>query len=371
MHEAAVAVIAQDAEVGDLDLLKSVRIIGAGSGGTRIEWNAPVPDATNTDRIFHIYTDAGTANVDVTIQGVTLASGKTFQVDLGGHSDPVTNPDLNYYLRRAGGALALGAAANVVEIDTSLTGSENANAGGLGGSTGGESGATAYTLTLSDVVVDGNSAEGDGGGLYIAAQTNASNLVLSNNTSTTNGGGLYNEGNTTILDSTVSGNESEGGGGLFATGSNTVNIRGTTFSGNTAVGGGAISSRSGVTINLLNSTISGNTGLDVGAGLYTNGSANLNFVTIAKNISAADSSAAGSGINTFPSGGGTLTLKNVLLEGNLRGTAGNIPANCGRTGGGLTVTSMGHNLSSDSSCNDAATVTWLTDTSDQNSIHSL
>jgi hypothetical protein len=365
---------APDASVGDLDLIKSVKILGAGSGSTRIEWAASMPSSANTDRIFHIYnTETVANNVDVVIQGVTLAGGKTFQVDLGIAPPAVPSTgmlDRKYYLRRAGGALALGGAASVVLVDPNLTGAANASDGGLGGSTGGESGATTYTLQLSDVIVDGNSAEGDGGGLYIAAQTTATNVVLSNNASTTNGGGMYNEGNTVISNSTIKGNQSEGGGGMFATGSNTVSMRGTTFSGNTAVGGGAISSRSGVSINMLNSTISGNTGLDVGAGLYTNGNATLNFVTIAKNISAADSSTAGSGINVFPSSGGarTLILKNVLLEGNLRGTAGNIPANCGRTGSGITGASQGHNLSSDTTCNDVATVTWLDDTSDQNSL---
>lgn len=352
-----------DASVGDLDLLKSVKIIGAGSSITRIDWDPAAMTSATADRIFHIYTtNSATANVDVAIQGVTLANGQTFEVDLG--ADTVT-PTFHYYLRRAGGALALGAAAAVVHIDTTLTGSANANAGGLGGSTGGESGATAYTLALTDVIVDASRAQGDGGGLYIAAPTTATNVVLSNNTSMTNGGGIYNEANTTITNSTLSGNTSEGGGGLFGTGSNTVTIKGSTLSGNTAVGGGALSSRSGVTVNMVNSTVSGNTGSDVGAGIYTNGAVNLNFVTIAKNISAADSSTAGSGINTFPSGGGAITLKNVLLQGNMRGTTGTIPANCGGTGSAVTVDSLGHNLSSDTTCDNS---TWLNDTTDKNNI---
>lgn len=368
--ETAVVSNVPNAGMGDLDLLKSVRIIGAGSGTTTIDWDPAATDALQADRIFHIYTtDAGTTNVDVTIQGVTLASGKTFQVDLGAHSDPVTNPSLHYWLRRAGGGLALGAAANVVEIDTSLSGTENANSGGLGGSTGGESGATTYTLALSDVIVDGNSAQGDGGGMYIAAQTTAQSVVLRNNTSTTNGGGLYNEANTSITTSTISGNTAEGGGGLFATGSNAVSISASTLTGNQAIGGGALSSRSGVTVHMVNSTVSGNTGLDVGAGLYTNGILNLNFVTIAKNIASADSPNAGSGINIFPAGGTTVTLRNVLLQGNLTGSdpLTRTSANCGRTGSGGTVTSQGHNLSSDASCN-TTPILWLTDTTDKNNV---
>ena len=105
-----------NATIGDLDLLKSVKIIGAGSATTRIEWDPAETDPSKTDRIFHIYnTEAVANNVNVAIQGVTLTSGKTIQVDL--LVDPAA-ANFHYYLRRAGGALALGAAAAVVHIDT-------------------------------------------------------------------------------------------------------------------------------------------------------------------------------------------------------------------------------------------------------------
>jgi CSLREA domain-containing protein/MYXO-CTERM domain-containing protein len=370
----ATAVNTPDASIGDLDLLKSVSIVGAGSATTRIEWDATATDPALTDRIFHIFTtDIATTNLNVALQGLTLAGGKTFEVDLGADG---TTPSLHYYLRRAGGALALGGAANVVTVDTSLSGADNANAGGLGGSTGGESGSTSYTLSLTDMVIDGNSAEGDGGGLYLAATTNASGLVVRNNTSTTNGGGVYNEANTSISNSTFSGNRAEGGGGLFLTGSNAVRFTGTTFSGNRAVGGGAISGRSGVAVSLLNSTLSGNLADDVGAGFYANGPTTLRFVTIAHNIASADSPAAGVGINTFPSGTVNVSLKNVLLAGNRKGwdpvaepdgpanPDALASANCGYTGGASgAITSAGHNLSSDTSC-----TADLDDTTDLNNL---
>ena len=201
-----------------------------------------------------------------------------------------------------------------------------------------------------------------------AAATTATNLVLSNNSSTTNGGGLYNEATTSITDSTISGNTAEGGGGLFATGATPITLKRVTLSSNEAIGGGAISSRSLVTVNMVNSTISGNYGSDVGGGLYTNGSANLNFVTIARNIANADSQTAGAGINTFPGGAGTISLKNVLLEGNMSGSdpANRIPANCGKTGSNTSVNSQGYNLSSDNSC--ITNVDWLNDTNDTNNV---
>lgn len=128
---------------------------------------------------------------------------------------------------------------------------------------------------------------------------------------------------------------------------------------------------------IVNSTISGNKGSDVGAGLYTNGSAQLLFVTIANNLAGADSTGAGSGINLFPaSGGGTsVTLKNVLLSGNRKGWVADMDAaaiaalpsaNCGVTGSGLPVSSVASNLSSDASCNG-----WLTSASDKKEVAAL
>ena len=224
------------------------------------------------------------------------------------------------------------------------------------------------------MIVDGNDAQGDGGGIYTAAAMTATSTIVRNNTAATNGGGVYNEGNTTIAASTISGNTAEGGGGLFLTGSNTVNIAGTTLSANRAVGGGAISGRAKVTINVVNSTLSGNLGDDVGAGFYSNGPASLRFVTIANNVAGADSPTAGAGINTFPSGAVNVTLKNVLLAANKKGwdpvaepdgpaaPAALPSANCGGTGGAPAITSAGNNLSSDASC------TMLTQGTDKNSV---
>ncbi|WP_119353603.1 choice-of-anchor Q domain-containing protein [Azohydromonas sediminis] len=358
-----VADITSDASRGDLDITKSVKIVGAGSATTTIQWSTEEGQAR--DRIFHVFAESGT--IDVQIQGVKLTNGQTLEefIEAGPASGFGVEPT-SYFLRRAGGAVAVGPAAAVVLVDPNKTGQDNAE--GRGGSkrpTEPDEGGATFSLTLTDVIVDSNSAQGDGGGIYTAAAMTATNVVVSNNTSTTNGGGIYNEGNTTIAASTIKGNTAEGGGGFFGTGSNVVNIAGVTFSGNHAVGGGAISGRAGVTMRIVNSTISGNTGSDVGAGVYTNGVAELRFVTIANNLAGADSPTAGSGVNTFPSGSASVTLKNVLLAGNKKGwfegmddeTIAALPsANCGSTSGTPAIESRGHNLSSDDSCDDIFTV---------------
>jgi hypothetical protein len=371
-----------DAAKGDIDLMKSVRIAGAGADTTIIQWDAGVSavdtgdPATNRDRIFHVFTTVVGAVVDVAIEGVTIQGGRTFEEFIA--DGPVMSNPLvptQYYLRRAGGGLAVGPAANVVQIDPALTGDENAE--GRGGSQRplepDEGGAT-FSIKLTGVKVLSNVAQGDGAGIYTASPMTATGVVVSGNVTTINGGGIYNEGDSAITNTTISDNTAEGGGGIFMTGSNTVSISGTTLSGNRAVGGGAISGRSGMTLNLVNSTLSGNIGSDVGAGLYTNGSANLNFVTIANNLAGADSPTAGSGINVFPASttANTVTLKNVLLSGNkvawLEGMdaaaiAALESANCGVTGSGIPVTTLGNNLSSDASCD-----VWLTAATDKKSV---
>ena len=110
-----------DATMGDLDLLKSVRIVGAGADATIIQWDAAVADV-DRDRIFHVYTiDPLTLLVNVAIEGLTIRGGRTFEDLLATGvpaPDPIIDPALyDYYLRRAGAGLAVGPAANVVKIN--------------------------------------------------------------------------------------------------------------------------------------------------------------------------------------------------------------------------------------------------------------
>ena len=116
--------------------------------------------------------------------------------------------------------MAVGAADMVV--DPALSGTENPS---------GETTGPTLSASMNDVIVSGNSAGGDGGGIWTASPFSATNVVVQNNTSTTNGGGMYNEAATSIVNSTFSGNTAEGGGGMFTTGSNSVTVTGSTFAG--------------------------------------------------------------------------------------------------------------------------------------------
>ena len=362
-----------DAAKGDLDITESVNIVGAGKDLTIVDggWAAepwdvmaagfdPKVDPMETsagfgDRIFHVVSEPLAPNEAVTINvqmsGLTVKGGKIATV--GGLLAP---DQVTYSLRRNGGGVATSVAAGTYDPAASSGGVPGG--GGNGGPPvvePGEEGGATYTLALADMVIMSNYA-GDGGGLYNAAAATASNLTVSGNRSTANGGGIYNDAPMTLSNSSVSGNSAEGGGAMFDTGSHVTSIAGSTFSGNGAVGGGGVSSRSGVTIIMVNSTVSGNYGFDVGGGVYTNGRVQLIQVTIANNVSNADSPGAGAGINTFPSGAASVTLRNTLLANNLAGAdpLARVSANCGATGGAGNITSvgvgLGYNLSSDNTC---------------------
>ena len=130
------------------------------------------------------------------------------------------------------------------------------------------------TLTLTNVVVTGNSAA-NGGGLNNAgtATLNLINCTVSNNSATGAGGGMQNFGGNflNIIGSTVSGNTSNStssGGGAIQ-GNGTLNIANSTFSGNTAQGGdGGALYYNGQGLTLNNVTITGNTATTGAGGLH-------------------------------------------------------------------------------------------------------
>jgi len=361
--EYEVSVPDPNAAVGDLDIMESVSLIGAGRDLTIIDarWrptapiditdpknDPPDPDPSTFlgDRVLHVISNADGAVVNVQLTGLALTGGKVAIV-----TGLVAPDTVSYNLRRNGGAVGMAVAGGTYDPLSS---------GGGGGppviDPGGEEGGATYSLTLTNVAMTSNYA-GDGGGFYNAATSVATNVVISANRAAANGGGIYNDAPLTLLSSTVSGNSAEGGGGMFDTGSHSSAIAASTISGNGAVGGGGLSSRAGVIIDVVNSTVSGNFGFDVGGGIYTNGRVNLIHATVADNLSNSDAPNGGSGINTFPSLNVNVTLRAVLLSNNLKGAdpATRVSANCGKTSGSaLNITSvgvgLGYNLSTDTTC---------------------
>ncbi|MDW8396424.1 MAG: choice-of-anchor Q domain-containing protein, partial [Anaerolineae bacterium] len=208
---------------------------------------------------------------------------------------------------------------------------------------------------VQDSILRANNAGQSGGGLYVAAGSNASvnsSRVLSN-TASVNGGGIYNAGTLFTNFSTIGGqNQAQQGGGIYnAAGGDISNAFAITITANSATDGAglfnagtvsffqrsavvsntATSNGGGIynsgTLNSVNNTLSGN-GAPNGGGLYAvGGTANLTHTTIASHTS----------------GNGVVVAATVAVSGTL--LAYNTPSNCTAA-----VVNNGGSLSSDSTC---------------------
>jgi len=212
-------------------------------------------------------------------------------------------------------------------------------------------------LTLQNCVVTANTANGlndFGGGIYNYGSLKIIGSVVSNNVSgghNAYGGGIYNQGPMTIDSSTISGNVISGspgeGGGIFSGGSGMV-IKNSTVSGNSAAIGGGLYI-GGINVTVLNSTISGNYSIGDGGGVYFFvGTGGLYNVTVAQNRANADelkADATGGGV--FVKAGATLYAANSIVAGNvvLIPTAGKPILDPDQCSG--TLSSLGNNLLSD------------------------
>lgn len=181
---------------------------------------------------------------------------------------------------------------------------------------------------MSNTVFDANSATASGGAIFNAGTMGLDRTTVMNNTATT-GGGIENTGALDILASTIKTNHAQFGGGIDHGNNQTLKVERSTISSNEAtVRGGGIQSFWDAT--LVNSTISGNTGIGYFQG---GGQTIMTNVTVANNT--------GYGIYADSESNG-VSVKNTLLSANNGG-------NCFH-GGYYGTYSLGHNLSSDSTC---------------------
>lgn len=334
--------------IGDLNITRSVSIVGAGPDQTLIGWGTP-----QGDRIFHI--EAVDQNISVTLSGLTVQDG-----DVG---NPVvlndTNPDAILQFVRLGGGIAIGPSAAIVTVNPNAEHGGGSDEGGGGGDEGEESFAV-NSVKLANVHVLYNYSGSDGGGIYNTAPLTVSDSIVSGNIAASgNGGGIYSDGALTMTGTTVGrvgaytlGNEAENGGGIFETGSHTSRIDKSAIIGNTGVGGGGIATRVLVEDLITNTTIAENLAQDTGGGIITNGHFTLTNVTIADNQVTSDSEGGGAGLSSFASGGGTAkyTLANSIIANNTIATVPPTVANCGGVGNSPSIVSSGHNLEDVNTC---------------------
>jgi hypothetical protein len=191
-------------------------------------------------------------------------------------------------------------------------------------------------VTIKNGLGPGAPATTRGGGILNQGTLAVTNSLLTDNLAQL-GGGIYNDGTLTVTSTTLSANHADAGpgagrgGGISNAFARTLTVTRSTFSGNEAGGNGAGIDNSGA-LTVTNSTLSGNTA-PVGGGIFSLGSMTLTYSTVSDNAAVA-----GGALYV----GGTASVRNSILAHN---TA---PANCEIVF--ATLTSLGNNLSDDTSC---------------------
>jgi predicted outer membrane repeat protein len=327
---------------GEIVINKSLTISGPGAATLAISGN-------KASRLFNI-TD-GT----VTISGLTLRDGNV----------PGSNG--------IGGAILMGDCHPAVNSTLTVNNCifTNNHIPGTYGAGGAIFGCMCGDLTITNTIFTGNSAGYDGGAIWYISQNGKliiNGSTFSNNAATNGDGGaiefcppnevgprLFSVTDTTFSNNYAGGNTTwaGGGGGIYiCCANNTVTISGSTFSGNTAQGYGgglynccgASATHGASTVTITNSTFSGNTAATwSGGGIMADGPVILDSVTMSGNSSPVRVGGGGGGIYTDAPG--FSTLRNTIIANSTSG------GNCA----GDAVTSLGHNLSSDSTCDFGAT----------------
>jgi hypothetical protein len=290
----------------------------AGSGSLRqaiTDLNAS-PDSTNTIPI--------SATGQINLQGALPGIGKPVQIQGPGSGS------LDVHRQNGGnyGIFFLGATAGI----SGLTISNGATDGGAGVVNTG-------TLTLTDVVVSGNTTTPlftGGGGIANRGTLTLTNSVVKDNTGGF-GGGLWNYGTLTVTNSSVTNNTAAIGGGIFNNG--ILTVTNSTVSGNTATdraGGifsGGWNGGGGVIATIDSSTISGNhADANGGGGIQNDGTGASSIIApllAVTNSTIANNTAAGygGGIDTFdndmnPTNRPATTLVSSTVTGNSAGQYG-------------------------------------------------
>ena len=264
---------------GDLDILDSLTINGAGSGSTIIE--AGTNTSNGIDKVFAI-NPICTSGFDVTITGVTVRFGRNSQ-PAGAADFSFTGGGIDWCAAGSGGTFTL---SNSVVSD-------NTNVNGYGGGLNVDTASSPTTVNISNVTFSNNQTlstvdTANGGAINLFGDSPTINITNSTFTgnhttnSTSGGGAIYfrptTVGHLSISGSTFTNNTAAGIGGAMATDAHgaatTISIQNSTFSGNTATNsfGGALD-LNGTNLNttpfsLTHLIITGNTAGISGGGIF-------------------------------------------------------------------------------------------------------
>ncbi len=285
------------AATGDLDITDDLTIVGSGADATIIDGNA-------IDRVLHVIGDRA-----VEVTGLTVRGGGGSQTDRGSG------------IRNDEGTLTL----DRVVVSHNVAPTPGSEGGGV---------FNAGTLTVSRSSIIENAVGQEGGGIYSSGTLTVTESSISNNTASGLGGcGIVNHmGNLEITSSTLSGNTDAGGLGF---GGGIYNYAGTATLTNTTVSGNHPTSPYGHGGGIANLT----------ASVYCIPEdpcppISWGGVLTLKNVTISNNSAIENGGGIFNELGSTVTLRNTIVADNATG------GDCSGS-----MSSGGHNLDSDGSCN--------------------
>ena len=213
----------------------------------------------------------------------------------------------------------------------------NMSGGTISGNTARGDGGGVYvsggTFTMSDTAVISDNAANYGGGVYLtaASQLTMDNGAISNNTANGHGGALYMQDvggadlftmNNGVMDGNFAGDK---GGGIFSEANSSIIINDGTISGSTANNGGGIylSSESSVsdergTLSMKAGSISGNTAYEHGGGVYV--ATDRQFTMSGGEISGNGATGNGGGIFSH----GIVTISGGTISGNEAANGGGV-----------------------------------------------
>lgn len=177
---------------------------------------------------------------------------------------------------------------------------------------------TSGSLTLTDVIISNNSAEGGGGGLFNESSSPVlTNVAIINNKAGVGGGGVANnEGSSPALTNvTIRGNSVAGlGGGLVNVANSSPILINCVISGNSADDGGGLLNFTDSSPILTNVTISGNVATNNGGGIHneSGSSPRLDNVIIWNNVAEGSSTTASASI--FNGSGDPLIFHSLIAN---------------------------------------------------------
>jgi hypothetical protein len=200
-------------------------------------------------------------------------------------------------------------------------------------------------VNVSGSHLDGNSTEGPGGGVNLQGDQSftITNSTVNNNSAESGGGGIdiSQDAPVTVRNTTIANNDAHDywGGGIAQATLVPLTIDRVTFSGNSALSGGGISLIYNGPTTITNSTFFGNSATENGGAIWRNSATPITVL----NSTIAGNSGDGSGGVFTDYATGLFTFKNSIIADNAGG-------DCAFANGGH-VTSQGHNLVSDETCN--------------------